>query len=112
MFTGEGKDRIGPGHYEIRRDLIGKHKGTNWHASNALRTAPELVKAATETNIGPGVYEVEKASRVPVKTTPLPSSYFASKVPKPTALKKQAEADSEDESDMDSFDVSFLDSVK
>lgn len=82
VFTGEGSDKIGPGHYEVKRELNDKKKGTNWHASHAKRLETTLNKTTADTGaLGPGSYD-------PVKNVGLPqykmrgTSCFASKVPK------------------------------
>eukprot|EP00826_Nyctotherus_ovalis_P039703 TRINITY_DN3835_c0_g1_i4.p1 TRINITY_DN3835_c0_g1~~TRINITY_DN3835_c0_g1_i4.p1 ORF type:complete len:221 (-),score=9.21 TRINITY_DN3835_c0_g1_i4:707-1369(-) len=75
VFAGEGKDKIGPGHYEIKREL--KTKGTNWHASTAERDfVIRYNKLAENANLGPGSYEIERAaSRPKIKyTTVYPGS--------------------------------------
>lgn len=64
VFAGEGKDQIGPGHYEIKREL--RNKGTNWHASTAERDfAIRYNKLAENANLGPGSYEIERTASHP-----------------------------------------------
>ena len=60
VFTGEGKDTIGPGHYNINRELVKKSKGTNWHASNVQRRT--FYRTNKENSLGPGTYNVDKNS--------------------------------------------------
>ena len=58
-YAGRGKDCIGPGHYNINREL--KHKGTNWHASAVEREFNiRYNKLVEKSNIGPGSYNIER----------------------------------------------------
>ena len=60
FYTGEGKDKIGPGQYNIDRELFNKYKGTNWHASNVPRKIYDMKN--DEENVGPGAYNVSRHS--------------------------------------------------
>ena len=65
VFTGEGNDKIGPGHYDIKKSAINKNKGTNWHLSNVGREFTNQVKKETEkSRVGPGSYEVNASGIV------------------------------------------------
>lgn len=60
VFTGEGNDRVGPGHYDVKKNSLNRNKGTNWHASNVTRKLPIFLKASREErNIGPGTYDAK-----------------------------------------------------
>lgn len=59
IFAGEGDDAIGPGHYEIGRSPFGRHKGTNWHASNARRGNAQR---RTNNYVGPGTYDTDTST--------------------------------------------------
>lgn len=61
VFSGEKNNSIGPGHYEVDRDLSKNAKGVTWHASNKSRELYNDNKRAKEqSNLGPGAYNVEK----------------------------------------------------
>eukprot|EP01022_Parablepharisma_sp_SALTPOND_P005157 TRINITY_DN121831_c0_g1_i1.p1 TRINITY_DN121831_c0_g1~~TRINITY_DN121831_c0_g1_i1.p1 ORF type:complete len:430 (-),score=8.21 TRINITY_DN121831_c0_g1_i1:241-1530(-) len=105
IFAGEGADKIGPGHYEVKRELVNKYKGTNWHASNVKREFARLNKTVEDTNIGPGAYEVEKHTSIAskyTKTRPTALSYLGSRMTKGAGLPYSTDAGSENESETES----------
>lgn len=91
VFTGEGKDKVGPGHYEVKREIASKKSGTNWHSSNVKRG----VFAGAPSNpieIGPGKYETAKQIPLP-QYKQRGTSCFVSRVPKATTDVKKEEAE-------------------
>ena len=82
VYTGEGGDKIGPGHYEVKREITDKKKGTNWHVSHVKRLEAPLNKTTAETStLGPGSYDPVKPLSIQ-QTKLRGSSSFVSKVPK------------------------------
>ncbi len=88
-YAGQGADTIGPGRYEIRREVGDRRKGVNWHASNVKRLAANLNKTAAD-SLGPGAYEVAASGSsmmtAPQQSRPRGTSCFASRVPRAKAL--------------------------
>ena len=110
IFTGEGPDQVGPGHYELRRGLVDRKKGTNWHASNVKRVVG-LNKTTDAANVGPGAYEpVKQVTSVPQYKI-RGSSSFISRVPKGRVVgisqdsKRRPEDDADSETDEGDVDV-------
>ena len=61
IFSGEGKDSIGPGQYNINREIGNTYKGVDWHSSNVEKGLNEKIQRNEEcANLGPGRYNVEK----------------------------------------------------
>ena len=58
IFTGEGKDRIGPGQYNINREFFDNKKGTNWSSSRVPRRLN--VRSNEGNELGPAAYYIEK----------------------------------------------------
>lgn len=75
MHTGVGKDRVGPGAYQIA-NVSETHKGPSWHKTGPKKGL-EMTKKAN--NPGPGHYSSEKTDIFPIYKYK-PSSVFASKV--------------------------------
>ena len=108
VFAGEGSDKIGPGQYEVKRELTDKKRGTNWHASNAKRVGTVLNKTADSSNLGPGTYNPPVNIKAPYKAKGMSS--FVSRVPKgrSTADGNTKENESvESESDEPDIDVNL-----
>jgi hypothetical protein len=77
VYTGIGRDRVGPGQYESVNEIATKVKGTDWHSSKMKRTAPGEENKGIM--VGPGQYNSEKQEIFPVYKYKQ-SSVFASKV--------------------------------
>jgi len=113
IYTGEGKDRIGPGHYEIKRELANKYKGTNWHVSNVKRLNENPNKTADNPQLGPGAYEIEKTTSLVSKYQKKKqnqSSYFGTRSYNSNArgggrVQENTEESSETESDFNEVNL-------
>lgn len=76
VFTGEGADKIGPGHYQMK-DSFNILKGTNWHQSRTHRRS--FTSGNTAPSLGPGCYNSDKTDIFPIYKYK-PSSVFLSRV--------------------------------
>jgi len=79
IFAGTASDTVGPGHYEIKREIVRK-SGTNWHASKVKRLGFLDSKNDTAA-VGPGSYDPLKPVASPQQKV-RGTSVFVSTVPK------------------------------
>lgn len=88
MHTGVKADTVGPGEYDIRREIANGKGVPTWHAPKlgkkstlstvANKSALAIVNGSADTP-GPGYYQAEKTELFPIYKYK-PSSVFASKV--------------------------------
>ena len=80
VFSGVGKDTVGPGKYEVVKEIAKEvqTKGPTWHKPLSRKKA--LTSSETPIDIpGPGHYNAEKVDIFPIYKYK-PSSVFVSKV--------------------------------
>lgn len=81
VFSGEGEDKIGPGHYSVNPSMGGPNKrnikGAQWHLSKSKRSMVE--SQALPEAVGPGSYDIKIQKDSPHKANKQ-SSIFASRV--------------------------------
>lgn len=95
VFSGTHGDTVGPGYYEIKDTRIHK-TGTNWHASKVKR--PIFTSGVTQQSfIGPGSYDITKASSKKMRGT----SCFVSNVPKSTMKERPRTPDKDEDEESD-----------
>ena len=63
VFTGHGRDKVGPGQYESKQQFEKKGKGTQWNLSKTKRTS--IQKRGTS-QVGPGQYQTDKGEVFPI----------------------------------------------
>lgn len=108
VFAGTGADTVGPGHYEIKRE-IAKKTGTNWHASKVKRLAFGDPKPDLNT-LGPGSYDAFLKQASAPQTKVRGTSCFVSTVPKTTGQdstrfpRGKSPSETDDEEDDEEFD--------
>ena len=77
LVTGVGKDTIGPGNYDVVKNLGDAKKGPTWHLPKNQRK--NIVGEPKSDPPGPGHYNAEKVDIFPIYKYK-PSSVFVSKV--------------------------------
>lgn len=83
VHTGVGKDTVGPGTYDVVKNLTEGKKGPSWHLPKHQKKAgASTLVDNTKTTVlapGPGHYNAEKVDIFPIYKYK-PSSVFVSKV--------------------------------
>jgi hypothetical protein len=113
VFTGEGRDKVGPGHYEAKREAAVKKSGTNWHSSK-VQKGLKIESHGNAADIGPGKYELGKTQPIPqYKLRGM--SCFVSGVPKVGSESRKEETqspnkveDNEEEEEEEDIDVFLM----
>ena len=75
VFTGVKSDTVGPGNYDVSKNLGDKKKGPQWHLPKHKSKIPNTIDSGIAP--GPGYYNAEKVDIFPIYKYK-PSSVFVS----------------------------------